>query len=50
MTIAVYFAEPFAHNFAFAVLFRHQGLLLAVVPVWLTYYLVWHVGYGNFTA
>jgi hypothetical protein len=41
--------ESFGHNFASAVLFRRYGLLAAIL-VRLAYYLVWHVGYGNFFA
>ena len=46
---AAYVVESFSHNFASAVLFRRYGLLAAVL-VRLGYYLIWHVGYGNFFA
>ena len=46
---AAYVVESFSHNFASAVLFRRYGLLAAIL-VRLGYYLIWHVGYGNFFA
>jgi hypothetical protein len=46
---AAYVIHAYAFNFAAAVSFRRYGLLAAVL-VRLAYYLVWHVGYGNFLA
>ena len=45
----VYVLHAFAFNFAAAVSFRQYGLL-APVLVRLTYYVIWHIGYGNFFA
>ncbi|MDQ4099291.1 MAG: hypothetical protein M3121_02180 [Chloroflexota bacterium] len=44
-----YVAHAYVFNFAAAVSFRRYGLLAAVL-VRLAYYLVWHIGYGNFLA
>jgi hypothetical protein len=46
---AAYAVHSFTLNFTAAVSFRRYGLLAAVL-VRLAYYLVWHVGYGNFLA
>ena len=46
---AAYAVHSYAFNFAAAVSFYRYGLL-APVLVRLAYYLVWHVGYGNFLA
>ncbi len=48
-TFAAYVAHAYAFNFAAAACFRRYGLLAAVL-VRLAYYLIWHVGYGNFLA
>jgi hypothetical protein len=46
---AAYAVHSFALNLTAAISFRRYGLLAAVL-VRLVYYLVWHVGYGNFLA
>jgi hypothetical protein len=46
---AAYAVHSYAFNFAAAVSFGRYGLLAAVL-VRLVYYLIWHVGYGNFLA
>lgn len=45
----VYVAHAFAFNLAAAAGFRRYGLLAAVL-VRLSYYLIWHIGYGNALA
>ena len=47
--LAAYAVHSYAFNFRAAVSFYRYGLL-APVLVRLAYYLVWHVGYGNFLA
>lgn len=42
----VYVLHAFAFNLVAAASFRRYGLLAAVL-VRLTYYLIWHIGYGN---
>ena len=46
---AAYVVHAYAFNFTAAACFRRYGLLAAIL-VRLAYYLVWHVGYGNFLA
>jgi hypothetical protein len=46
---AAYAVHSFAFNLSAAVLFRRAGLLSPVL-LRLVYYLIWHVGYGNFLA
>ncbi len=45
----LYTGQAIAFNFTAAACFRRYGLLAPVI-VRLAYYLVWHIGYGNFFA